>query len=44
LTVSDHLLTGESTSAETREKDFLQMIELALAVAKDIPVALEDAK
>ncbi|MEL4382161.1 purine-nucleoside phosphorylase [Shewanella algae] len=33
LTVSDHCLTGEETSAEERQLSFNQMISLALAVA-----------
>ena len=32
-TVSDHLLTGESTSSEEREKTFTEMMELALETA-----------
>lgn len=31
LTVSDHLLTGEQTSAQERERTFNDMIEIALA-------------
>ena len=36
LTVSDHLITGEATSAEERQKTFTDMMEIALetAVAK----------
>lgn len=30
LTVSDHILTGKSTSSEEREKTFTEMIEIAL--------------
>jgi len=30
LTVSDHLITGEETTAEERQQTFLQMMELAL--------------
>lgn len=33
-TVSDHILTGESTSAEERQNSFTQMMELALNTAK----------
>jgi purine-nucleoside phosphorylase len=33
LTVSDSLITGEATSAEDRQKTFLQMIEIALETA-----------
>ena len=32
-TVSDHILTGESTSAEERQNSFTQMMEVALNVA-----------
>ncbi len=32
-TVSDHILTGEATSAQERQSTFLQMMELALEVA-----------
>ncbi len=32
-TVSDHILTGEATSAEERQTSFTQMMELALEVA-----------
>ncbi len=32
-TISDHLLTGESTSAEERQTSFTQMMELALKTA-----------
>ncbi len=35
-TVSDHILTGESTSAEERQNSFTQMMELALKTAKRI--------
>ena len=35
LTVSDHLLTGESLSAEEREAGFLDMAELALTLATE---------
>jgi purine-nucleoside phosphorylase len=33
LTVSDHLLTGESTSAEERQTSFRAMMEIALETA-----------
>ncbi len=33
LTVSDHLKTGEHTSAQEREQTFSQMIEVALDAA-----------
>jgi purine-nucleoside phosphorylase len=33
LTVSDSLVTGESSTAEQRERDFPQMAEIALAIA-----------
>jgi purine-nucleoside phosphorylase len=33
LTVSDHLVTGESTTAEERQKTFTTMIEIALETA-----------
>ena len=33
-TVSDHLITGEATSAEERQNSFTQMMELALKTAK----------
>lgn len=33
-TVSDHVLTGEATSAEERQNSFTQMMELALNTAK----------
>jgi purine-nucleoside phosphorylase len=32
-TVSDHLVTGESLSAELRETSFTQMMEIALNTA-----------
>ena len=32
-TVSDHILTGESTTAEERQVSFTQMMELALKTA-----------
>ena len=33
LTVSDHILTGEATSSEERQKTFNEMIEIALETA-----------
>ena len=33
LTVSDHIMTGEHTSAEERQQTFAQMVEVALAAA-----------
>ena len=33
-TVSDHIITGEATSAEERQNSFTQMMELALKTAK----------
>ena len=33
LTISDHLLTGEATSAEERQNSFTQMMEVALETA-----------
>ncbi len=33
-TISDHLLTGEATSAEERQNSFTEMMELALETAK----------
>ena len=35
-TVSDHILTGESTTSDERQNSFTQMIELALKTAKRI--------
>ena len=32
-TISDHLLTGELTTAEERQNSFTQMMEVALEVA-----------
>ena len=32
-TISDNLITGESTDAETRQKTFTQMMEIALEIA-----------
>ncbi|WP_379822844.1 purine-nucleoside phosphorylase [Lacticaseibacillus paracasei] len=37
LTVSNHLVTGEETSAQERQTSFNDMIGLALGVAKTIP-------
>lgn len=37
LTVSNHLVTGEETSAQERQTSFNDMIGLALAVAKTVP-------
>lgn len=36
LTVSDHLVTGEATSAQERQTTFTQMIELALETAVNL--------
>ena len=33
-TISDHLITGESTSSEERQNSFTEMMELALRTAK----------
>jgi purine-nucleoside phosphorylase len=33
LTVSDHIKTGERTTAEEREQTFSDMVEIALATA-----------
>lgn len=33
LTISDHILTGEETTAEEREKSFTKMMEIALELA-----------
>ena len=33
-TVSNHLVTGESTSAEERQESFTEMMEIALKTAK----------
>jgi purine-nucleoside phosphorylase len=33
LTISDHMITGESTSSEERQKSFTQMMEIALDAA-----------
>ena len=38
LTVSNHLVTGEETTAEERQTSFNDMIGLALGVAKTVPV------
>ncbi len=35
-TISDHLLTGEATTAEERQNSFTQMMELALKTAKKL--------
>ena len=35
MTISDHLVTGESLSADERQNSFTQMMEIALAVALD---------
>ena len=35
-TVSDHILTGESTTAHERQNSFTQMMELALETAKEL--------
>ena len=35
-TISDHLITGEATSAEERQNSFTQMMELALKTAKKL--------
>jgi purine-nucleoside phosphorylase len=32
-TISDHILTGESTSSEERQNSFTEMMELALNTA-----------
>ena len=37
LTVSNHLVTGEETSAQERQTSFIDMIGLALGVAKTVP-------
>ncbi len=37
LTVSNHLVTGEETSAQERQTSFNDMIGLALGVAKTVP-------
>lgn len=37
LTVSNHLVTGEETSAQERQTNFNDMIGLALGVAKTVP-------
>lgn len=33
LTVSDHMITGEETTAEERQNSFTQMMEIALNTA-----------
>lgn len=35
-TISDHILTGESTTAEERQNSFTDMMELALKTAKEL--------
>lgn len=35
-TISDHILTGETTSAEERQNSFTEMMELALKTAKEL--------
>ena len=35
-TVSDHLLTGEATSAQERQTSFTQMMEIALETAAQL--------
>ena len=35
-TISDHILTGEATTAEERQNSFTQMMELALETARRI--------
>ena len=37
-TISDHLITGESTSSEERQNSFTEMMELALKTAKKLDV------
>jgi purine-nucleoside phosphorylase len=32
-TVSDHVVTGEETSSEERERTFAEMVDIALTVA-----------
>ena len=36
LTVSDSIVTGESTTSETRETKLRQMVEVALKAAKSV--------
>ena len=33
LTISDHMMTGESLPAEARQNTFTQMMEIALEIA-----------
>ena len=33
VTISDHLITGEATTAEERQNTFTQMMEIALDIA-----------
>ena len=35
-TISDHLITGESTTAEQRQTSFTEMMEIALKTAKEL--------
>jgi purine-nucleoside phosphorylase len=35
-TVSDHIVTGEETTAHEREQTFGEMVEIALAAALDV--------
>ena len=37
LTVSDNIITGEASSADDRERNFQNMIKLALEVAQRMP-------
>ena len=36
LTVSDHMITGEETTAEERQNSFTQMMEIALNTAVEL--------
>jgi purine-nucleoside phosphorylase len=38
MTVSDHLVTGEVTTAEERQTTFTEMIEIALEAAIGVPL------
>jgi purine-nucleoside phosphorylase len=38
MTVSDHLVTGEVTTAEERQSTFSEMITIALDTAIGVPV------
>ena len=38
MTVSDHLITKEETSAEERQTTFSEMITIALDAAIEVPV------